>query len=102
MSEALKGAAKDRSALIWKDRDSQKLALIADMDAKFIYVPKAWVRGILKVRIAKVMVNLIFKSLDGELDEVEVVRKNQLLNTLQAIQSDKTDFIQTLLTKLDN
>ena len=71
------------------------------MDAQFIYVPKTWVRGILKVRIAKVMFNIIYKSHDRLLDEIGMLRRDELLTKLQEISADKTDFCQSIIKKLN-
>ena len=50
----------DQSVGLWKGEEQRDGAFVADMDAKFVYVPKKWVHSILRIKIAKVMVNLIF------------------------------------------
>ena len=67
------------------------------MDAKFLYVPKSWIRGLLRIRIAKVMVSLIFRGKQRYvLQETDMLRKINLQNDLIKAQSDTTDFIQNL------
>ena len=52
LTEALESAGHDQSVSYWKTENAQNLAFVADMDAQFIYVPKTWIRGILRVRIS--------------------------------------------------
>ena len=52
LTEALESAGHDQSVSYWKTENAQNLAFVADMDAQFIYVPKTWIRGISRVRIA--------------------------------------------------
>ena len=51
------------------DLNSNNLAFLADLDACFIYVPKAWLRQIVLCKLVEVGTNLVtHKKLNNELN----------------------------------
>ena len=61
LSKRLNTKDSSKSLGQWKSVD-RHLAFVADMDAQFLFVPKAWVRYILIVKIAQIQSSLIFDT----------------------------------------
>lgn len=59
MAEYFKERSSSKSVDRW-GQSSRHLAFVADMDAHFLFVPKAWLRQILLIKLAGVQANLLY------------------------------------------
>ena len=80
------------------DLKSEKLAFLADMDACFIFVPKAWLRQILLCKLIDVGTDLATsKKLNNKLNNQKYDLSQQLLRRVLLITSQKNNkFMKSL------
>mmetsp|Transcript_46913 Transcript_46913/g.62081 ORF Transcript_46913/g.62081 Transcript_46913/m.62081 type:complete len:121 (+) Transcript_46913:608-970(+) len=87
MQTYFKEHSSNKSVDRWGESE-RHLAFVADMDAHFLYVPKAWIRQIILIRLATIQSNLIYdRHFTPSLSSEKYAMNRSLLAKIQVLNS---------------